>query len=180
MSGPTRYRAAVTAQLILLAYFELCILIPLGKWNAHPVITLTLSDYNISDVGRAGAEVLAAAMGGAQLLLLVGTIRRLKALLWFGLVGDTVWLLLHIQNLWIPYIYGASPNYAYMYYQIYGSSTTNLLPNFRNHLAPDGMHTLFDVFMIAVIVTLVLYLRSLRRQRSSIQRPPQVGVSGYT
>jgi hypothetical protein len=62
--------------------------------------------------------------------------------------------------------------YTYVYYQIYGSSTTNLLPHFGNHLAPDGMHTLFDIFVIAVVVTLVLYLRSLRPQRSSIQRPP--------
>src|ERR1035437_3615961 len=115
------YRAAITAQVVLLTYFELCILVPLGGWNAHPVVTLTLGDANIVEVGRAGELVLAAVMGGAQLLLLVGTVRRLKPLLWFGLMTDAAWLVPHVVNLWVPYLYGASPNYAHVYFQVYGS-----------------------------------------------------------
>jgi hypothetical protein len=86
--------------------------------------------------------------------MLIGTIRRLKPLLWFGLPGNTVWLLLHIYSLWMPYILGAWPQYAEMYARVFGR-TTKLLPNFGNHLAPDAMHILIDVFVIAVIVTLV-------------------------
>jgi len=150
---------------VLLVYFELCILIPLGRWNDQPGISVAFSSGNI---------ILGAAIGGAQLLLLIGTVWRLKPLLWFGLLGDTVWLLLHVYSLWVPYILGASPQYAKMYARVWGH-TTKLLPNFGNHLAPDAMHILIDVFVIAVIVTLAPYLRSLQAAGASIERPLQVG-----
>ena len=40
------YRAAITAQVALLVYFELCILIPVGRWNDQPGMT-ALSPGNI-------------------------------------------------------------------------------------------------------------------------------------
>src|ERR1035437_11110442 len=95
VSSEIHYGAAITAQGVLLAYFELCVLIPLGRWNEQPGNNVAFSSGNI---------ILGAAIGGAQLLLLIGTIWRLKPLLWFGLLGDTVWLLLSIYSLWIPYI----------------------------------------------------------------------------
>ena len=158
MSRATHYQAAITAQVVLLAYFELCILIPLGRWNAQPGMSV-LSSGNI---------VMGAAIGGAQLLLLIGTVWRVKPLLWFGLLGDTVWLLLHIYSLWVPYVFGASPQYANMYARVWGR-TAKLLPNFGNHLAPDAMHIFIDVFVIAVIVTLVSYLRSLQVAGTSVK-----------
>ena len=148
MCRTTHYWAAFTAQVVLLAYFELCVLIPLGRWNAQPGSEVPFSSGNI---------ILGAAIGGAQLLLLIGTVWRLRALLWFGLLGDTVWLLLNVMSLWMPYIRGASPQYAGMYARVFGR-TTKLLPNFGNHLAPDAMHIFIDVFVIAVVVTLVPYL----------------------
>ncbi len=150
VSGGPRYWAAITAQVALLAYFELCVFVPLGRWNEQPGNTTPFSSGNI---------ILGAAVGGAQLLLLIGTVWRLKPLLWFGLLGDTVWLLLHFKSLWIPYIRGASPEYATMYARVFGR-TTKLLPSFGNHLAPDAMHIFIDGLLIAVIVTLVSYLRS--------------------
>ena len=62
---------------------------------------------------------------------------------------------------------GASPQYAGMYARVFGR-TTKLLPNFGNHLAPDAMHILIDVFVIAVIGTVVPYLRSLQSQDTPI------------
>ena len=166
MSRVTHYGAAITAQVVLLAYFELCILIPLGRWNDQPGMS-AFSSGNI---------IMGAAIGGAQLLLLIGTVWRLKPLLWLGLVGDTVWLFLHIYSLWMPYVLGASPQYAKMYARVWGR-TTKLLPNFGNHLAPDAMHIFIDLFVIAVIVTLVSYLPSLSLQAAgaSNERPLQVG-----
>jgi hypothetical protein len=164
VSSEIHYGAAITAQGVLLAYFELCVLIPLGRWNEQPGNNVAFSSGNI---------ILGAAIGGAQLLLLIGTIWRLKPLLWFGLLGDTVWLLLHIYSLWVPYIHGASPQYARMYARVWGR-TTKLLPNFGNHLAPDAMHIFIDVFVVAVIVTLVFYLRSLQAPRIAVERPRQV------
>jgi hypothetical protein len=158
------YKAAIIAQVVLLAYFELCIVVPLGRWNDQPGFSVSFSPGNM---------ILGGAIGGAQLLLLIGTFRRLKPLLWFGLLGDTVWLLLHIYSLWIPYILGASPQYAKMYARVWGR-TTKLLPNFGIHLAPDAMHIFIDVFVIAVIVTLVPYLRSLHSADASIERPLQI------
>ena len=160
MSRATHYGAAITAQLVLLAYFELCILIPLGRWNDQPGMS-AFSSGNI---------IMGAAIASAQLLLLAGTVRRLKPLLWLGLIGDTVWVVLHIYSLWLPYALGASPQYANMYARVWGR-TTKLLPNFGNHLGPDGMHTLTDVFLVAVIMTLVPYLRSLSATGTSSEPP---------
>jgi hypothetical protein len=145
---------------VLLAYFELRILVPLGRWNDQPGFSGSFSPGNMIPGG---------AIGGAQLLLLIGTVRRLKLWLWLGLLGDTVWLLLHIYGLWIPYVLGASPQYAKMYARVWGN-TTKLLPNFGIHLAPDAMHIFIDVFVIAVIATLVPYLRSLRAEGTSFER----------
>jgi hypothetical protein len=94
VSRAAHYWAAVTAQVVLLAYFELSILVPLGRWNDQPGISVPFSSGNI---------ILGGAIGGAQFLLLIGTVRRLKPLMWSGLLGDTVWLFLHIYSLWIPY-----------------------------------------------------------------------------
>jgi hypothetical protein len=147
MSGSAQYKAALAAQLGLLVYFELCVLVPLGSWNDQP--------------GRSANLVLGAAIGAPQLLLLMGTVWRVKPLLWLGLIGDSVWLLLHIQGLWVPYLVGASPQYAAMYARVFGR-TTKLLPNFGNHLAPDAMHIFIDALVVAVLVTLVGFMRSLR------------------
>ncbi len=152
MGRSKQYWAAFAAQIVLLVYFELCVLVPLGGWNDQPGMEQPFSPGNI---------MLGGAIAGAQLLLLIGTIWRVKLLLWLGLIGDTIWLILHGTSLWQPYIFGASPRYAAMYERVFGR-TTKLLPNFGNHLAPDGMHIFIDVFVLAVIVTLVRYLRSLR------------------
>jgi uncharacterized membrane protein (DUF485 family) len=158
------YWTTLAAQLLLLVYFELCVLIPLGRWNAQAGNGVPFSPGNV---------MLGAAIGLAQLLLLIGTVLRLRPLLWFGLLGDTVWLVLHFHSLWIPYIAGASPQYARMYERVFGR-TAKLLPNFGAHLAPDAMHIFIDVFVIAVIVTLALYLRALQVQDRQTQGPTQV------
>lgn len=160
------YRTTLATQIVLLFYFELCVLIPLGAWNAQPGMA-AFSSGNI---------VMGGAIGVAQGLLLAGTIWRLRALLWLGLVGDSIWLLLHIQSLWLPYIVGASPQYQRMYERVF-SRTTKLLPNFGNHLAPDAMHVFIDVFVLAVIITLCLYIRSLRPSAISPELKPEPSQS---
>jgi hypothetical protein len=114
----------------------------------------------------AGNMILGGAIAVAQGLLLAGMIWRVRVLLWLGLIGDSVWLLLHGTSLWRPYLLGASPEYAHMYQRVFGRGT-KLLPNFGNHLAPDAMHVFIDVFLIAVIVTMVLYLRSARERKGT-------------
>jgi len=69
----THYKAAITAQVVLLPYFELCILVPLGRWNDQPGISVSFCHFS------SGNMILGGAIGGAQLLLLIGTVRWLHA-----------------------------------------------------------------------------------------------------
>lgn len=156
MRGISPYRAALVAQLVLLLYFELCVLVPLGAWNDQASHSAGLSSGNIA---------LGSAIGVAQLLLLIGTIWRSWPLLWLGLVGDTTWLALHAWGIWVPYVFGASPGYSSMYFRVF-ARTTKLLPNFGSHLAPDAMHIFIDVFLALVIITLVRYMLFLWRARA--------------
>ena len=151
-----RYKTAIAAQLALLIYFELCVFVPLGRWNDQTGHSAGFSAGNLA---------MGAAIGLAQLLLLAGTIWQLKWLLWLGLVGDGVWLLLHIQSLWMPYIVGASPQYVAMYDRVF-SRTTKVLPSFGAHLAPDAMHIVIDLLLAAVLTTLIIYMRSLKSQKT--------------
>lgn len=152
MDRSGRYHAALAAQIALLAYFELCVLIPLGSWNDQPGMERAFSPPNL---------VLGGVIAIAQAVLMVGMIWRVRLLLWLGLVGDSIWLLLHATSLWKPYIVGASPQYAQMYARVF-SRTTKLLPNFGSHLAPDAMHIFIDVLLLAVILTLALHLNASR------------------
>ncbi|HTS10817.1 MAG TPA: hypothetical protein VMH00_01745 [Candidatus Limnocylindrales bacterium] len=157
MNSSRPWKWALGAQLASLIYFETCVLVPLGAWNDQPGGNAPFSKDNI---------VLGAIVGGVQLLILAGTYWRFKPLLWFGLAAYSLWLILHFQGLWVPYIFGASPGYATMYARVFGR-TTKLLPNFGNHLAPDAMHIFIDVFAAAVLVTMVNYMRSQRRSQAS-------------
>ncbi len=105
VSPSTCYRVAVAAQLTLLLYFELCVLVPLGSWNKQPGMEKGI---------QSGQHMFGGMIAAAQILLLAGTIWRVRALLWLVLVGDRIWLFLHGSSLWTPYIRGASPEYAQM------------------------------------------------------------------
>jgi hypothetical protein len=155
MKARFRFKAAMAAQLALLFYFELCVFVPLGDWNAQ--------NGKMGPGLTAGNLVLGGAIGGAQLLLLIATVWRIRWLLWIGLLCDSLWLLAHIHGLWFPYFFGASPRYAEMYARVF-SNTTKLLPNSGNHLAPDAMHIFIDVFLVATIVTLVSFIRILGKE----------------
>lgn len=161
MMTQTRYRAALAAQIILLVYFETCVLVPLGAWNDQPGMEKAFSPSNI---------MLGATIAAAQGLLLIGTIWRVRLLLWLGLIGDSVWLVLHGTSLWTPYICGASPEYARMYARVF-RRTTKLLPNFGNHLAPDAMHIFIDVFLIGVLVALLPYVKAVHKEKSQHRLP---------
>jgi len=56
-----------------------------------------------------------------------------------------------------------------MYARVF-SRTTKLLPNFGKHLAPDAIHIFIDLFVVAVIITLASYMRSLQPQRAPSRR----------
>ena len=43
--------------------------------------------------------------------------------------------------------------------------TTKVLPSFGTHLAPDGMHLVISVLIVASMVTGLIALRQLRQQK---------------
>ena len=73
---------------------------------------------------------------------------------------DVVWLVLQVQSWWIPYIFGTSRQWQLDYAK---GPTTKLLPSFGNHVAPDGMHLMISIFLIAALITGVSALVRLRR-----------------
>lgn len=109
----TAYRAAMAAQVALLVYFELCVLVPLGAWNNQPGHEAPFSPSNIK---------LGLFVGLGLSIMLVGTVRRITLLVWLGIASTAVWLVLHFVGLWMPYIRGASPQYARMYSHIFWSN----------------------------------------------------------
>jgi hypothetical protein len=142
-------RVTITAQIVLLVYFELCLLVPLGAWNDQPAMRTGFSP---------GMMLLPLAVGVGQLLLLLGSVKEIRLLLWIGLLADSMWFTSHVVALWMPYLRGASPQYAAMYARVF-SNTTKLLPNHGTHLAPDAMHIVLDVLLLAVIFTVAWQLR---------------------
>ena len=144
--------AAITCQLALLVYFEVCLLVPLGAWNDQPAMR---ASFNVSML------ILPLAIGVGQLLLLLGSWKQIRWLMWIGLLADSLWLASHIASLWMPYLRGASPQYAAMYARVF-SDTTKLLPSHGNHLAPDGMHIVLDVLLLLVILMVAGQLRAMR------------------
>jgi len=152
MTKMSRVRpVTLAAQILLLAYFELCVLLPMGAWNDQPGMHAGFS---------LGMLILPLAIGFGQLLLLFGSIREIRTLLWIGLSADILWLASHVVGLWVPYIRGATPQYAAMYERVF-SRTTKLLPNYGNHIAPDAMHIVLDVLLLSTIVTVAWQLRML-------------------
>ena len=67
MNRATHYKAALTAQVVLLAYFELCILVPLGRWNDQPGISVSFSSGNM---------ILGGAIGGGLRAIAAASERR--------------------------------------------------------------------------------------------------------
>ena len=81
---------------------------------------------------------------------------------WFALpvlTLDVVWLVMQIQSWWLPYIFGTDKRWQLAYAK---GPTTKLLPSFGNHVAPDGMHFMIHVLLVAALITGVAGLRQIK------------------
>lgn len=81
---------------------------------------------------------------------------------WFGVAAltvDVVWLTLQIQSWWVPYVLGTNTKWRLEYAR---GSTTKLLPSFGHHVAPDGMHLVISMLLIAALVTGIAGLRTMK------------------
>ena len=158
------WKTALTSQATLLIYFQMCMWLPLGAWNDQ--FSFPVQHGLQSSIGPA-------AIGLGTVLLVTATVLELHWLLWIGVVGHSLWFIAQATSIWPPYIMGASAGYAAMYYRVWGR-TTKLLPSWGNHLAPDAMHVVIQVLLIAVLVSTVAELFT-RKANKSGEKPQAIG-----
>ena len=156
----TLRRWALATQIALLVYFELVMLVPLGAWNDQPAMRAPFTAVRL---------FLPAAIGAGQLLLLFATIARIRWLMWIGIVADAAWLTAQVYSLWLPYIFGASEERMRMQRRIFGR-TTQWLPSYGNHPAPDAMHIVIQALLLAVLATTIAFALKRDAGRSSDAR----------
>ena len=144
--------ASLLAQITLALYFQAMNWVSLGAWNYQPgfePLARQAADGRlaVADVAYASAFLLPVA------LYLLAAWRRWSWLMWIGLVGYSVWLALEIVGWWIPYAFGASAEWMATYQRVF-SQSTQLLPSFGRHLAPDGLHIVLDL-LVAIVVAMI-------------------------
>jgi hypothetical protein len=168
------WRISLLTQVILAAYFQLILWLPLGKWNFQPGFQPLLLQG--LDGTLAVTDVAFALCFTIPLLIFVPAYR--KRLVWLAavtLAGYGVWLVLQIQTWWIAYIFGASDAWNRTYDRVF-SQSTRVLPSFGRHLPPDGMHLLLQTFILVVVISLSMlvlnHVQDRRRSRAHLSAPP--------
>jgi len=142
-------RVAAFTQMLLTAYWALIMCVPLGAWNRQPGHEAILESAWKGNLDAGGILfTLAFALPG--ILFLAACRKGFALLMWFAVIFDGVWFGLQFWSWWLPYIVGASAQWQRTYERVF-SHTLNFLPSFGNHLAPDAMHTLLDVFLLLAI-----------------------------
>jgi hypothetical protein len=154
-------RLSAWLHCLLTGYLWLIAWIPLGNWNRQREGTL------LSALLR-GERIEAADWGLLVFVTLPSVlfwVAYKRNNFWSGiaaLVVDTVWLAMQIQSWWIPYIFGTDREWQLQYAK---GPTTKVFPSFGHHVAPDGMHFLIHVLLVAALITGVSGLRQLKGAR---------------
>ena len=78
-----------------------------------------------------------------------------------ALVFDAVWMAMQMQSWWVPYAFGTSRAWQLAYAK---GRTTKVLPSFGAHVAPDGMHLVISVLLVASIAVSLRGLYRLRQE----------------
>ncbi len=156
-------RHAAWQHTILAVYLWAVETIPLGNRNRQKGERLLPA--LLSGQGIGGAEFGALAFVALPAIV-CGVAYRWRSL-WFAgiaLLVDAVWLWMQIQTWWIPYISGRPSRWQLAYAQ---GPTTKLLPSFGYHVAPDGMHFVIHVLLVAAIMMALLGVRKLATRRAA-------------
>lgn len=168
--------ASAIAQLVLALYFQAINWLPMGSWNYQPgsePLTQQLADGSIGI-----PEVVYVALFLLPVtLFLIAMSRNWAWLMWSGLVGYTVWLVLQIMTWWLPYAFGASDRWMATYHRVF-SQSTQLLPTVGRHLAPDGLHILLSLLLVVVVITTAAGLVRLAHQGRHSQPHPGLPARG--
>lgn len=145
---------------LLTSYLWLISWIPLGNWNRQREGTLL-------EALRRGAAIHAGDWGMLVFVTLPGVLfwaAYKRSSFWLALPAlaiDVAWLGMQIQSWWVPYIFGTE-GWQLAYAK---GPTTKVLPSFGHHVAPDGMHFLIAVLVVAALLTGVAGLRQLLREK---------------
>ena len=162
----TALRVSAILQLALALYVQAIQWFRFGAWNDQPRFE------PFWEQARAGTLRMFDVMLVMTFLLpflayLVAWRRQSVWLIWCCLVGYLGWLFLQLKTWWISYLFGASENWRMVYQRTF-ARTTKMLPSFGNHLAPDAMHLVLQLLLLAIVVsTLVGLLQPNRRHTAN-------------
>jgi hypothetical protein len=150
---------------LLAAYLWLVSLVSLGRWNAQPEPHLVAALRAGQSLTRGDAAFLGFVALPA-LLFTLAVLRRSRLAAASALICDLIWLALQILSWWIPYIFGTAKPWQVRYGK---GPTTKILPSFGLHVAPDAMHLLITILIVAALWTGLetLRTRSLTRLTTS-------------
>lgn len=154
-------------QVVLAAYMQLILWIPLGRWNYQPCCPTGWTQLT------RGTLTLADALLGFAFVLPLVTFwladrRGWRWAMWIAFAAYAVWLALQLVSWWVPYLLGASARWAAVYNRAFAQET-QILPRWGRHLPPDAMHLVLQALLVAVLWT---GIPALRRGRAAAAASP--------
>ena len=156
MTAVTALRVSAICQLVLALYFQAIQWFRLGAWNNQPRFQPLWNRARAGTLSAVDLIMVLAFLLPFTLYVLAWR-RRWSWLMWCCVAGYGGWLFLQIKTWWISYVFGASDNWKAVYQRTF-SQTTKLLPSAGNHLAPDGLHLVLQLLLLAVVVFAVVGL----------------------
>jgi hypothetical protein len=144
-------RISAGAQILLTAYFAFIVCVPLGAWNRQPgheamLVSLWHGKLDVASLIFVGIFVT------PGIVYLVAYRKGNQTWMWFMLIFDAVWLGLQIKSWWVPYLFGAAPEWQLTYERTF-SQSYKFLPTYGSHLPPDAMHAVLQLLLVAATLT---------------------------
>jgi hypothetical protein len=148
---PRAFRTAQWLQLLLLAYW---------------VTIETVEIFPLNDIrGRVPHYEPATALA-VNLLQQIAYMALFAARQWWpalaAALGYAAYLALQLWTWWVPYLFGASPDWQARHSRNF-ERTLKLLPSSEGHPAPDLQHMLLQLLTVAALIATARAARSLRR-----------------
>ena len=154
-------RYSAWTHVLLTAYLWVVACIPLGNWNRQRDPQLISALLSGSGIALSDLFMMVFVTIPAVLFWIAYQQRRF----WVGVLAlgfDVFWLWMQVQSWWIPYLIGTNTRWQLEYAK---GSTTKVLPSFGSHVAPDGMHFVLDILLVAALITGLIALRQLKRAK---------------
>ena len=160
-------KASLWTHWLLAIYLWLISFVSLGRWNAQhsPHLFAAMRAGHVLSAGETGFFLFVTL---PAILFTFARSFRSSALVWATLVFDLIWFAMQVQSWWVPYLFGTAKPWQIAYAK---GATTKVLPSFGKHVAPDGMHLLISILLVAAIWTASISLGVFRT--GSKNAPPE-------